>query len=374
MAMSQLQEETTDLEELSNNAFRSFFENFVANFQHGAEETISSLGYFLGELQIHLTGMQEISGEIAKVDSHYGMRLWTLVKDVSSLRDYYHIIYNSTKGVVEYGTSNIILEIQTLIREKRYHEATEIMESFLNNLKDRIKMVENDIEKMKQDYSVDWKDIQEKIENIHDDYDAAKDQLDTKVRHAQAKQTELLKLGTSSFFYVALGTAAGGMLVSIMPDTNVGAVMKQITEQVGTEIITFSFGNVLKGLHSLASHVPSDLQKKVESNASKVRDCLNGFFKIMTSFHMKIATVISGIDKLRVYNNKLQEKLVSKSISQKNIADWQDISTYLQQIYRSLVYLQDEVIEKETFKISEIDEAMRRLINGIEVTSAGTPV
>ena len=293
------------------------------------------------------------------------MRLWTLVKDVSSLRDYYHIIYNSTKGVVDYGTSNIILEIQILIQEKRYHEATEIMESFLNNLKDRIKMVENDIDKMKQDYSVDWKDIQEKIENIHDDYDAAKNQLDTKVRHAQAKQAELLKLGTSSFFYVALGTATGGMLVSIMPDTNMGAVMKQITEKVGTEIISFSFGNV---------NVPTDLQKKVESNASKVHDCLDGFFKIMTSFHMKIATVVKGIDKLKVYNNKLQEKLNSKSLSQKNIADWTDISTYVQQIYRSLVYLQDEVIEKETYKISELDEAMRQLIHGIEITSAGTPV
>ena len=318
--------------------------------------------------------MQQISGEIAKVDSHYGMRLWTLIKDVSSLRDYYHIIYNSTKGVVDYGTSNIIFEIQLLIEEKKYHEATEIMESFLSNLKERIKMVENDIDKMKQDYSVDWEGIKEKIHNIHDDYDAAKDQLDTKVRHAQAKQAELLKLGTSSFFYVALGTATGGMLVSIMPNTNVGEVMKQITEKMGTEIIAFSFGNVLKGLHSLTSNVPSDLQKKVESNASNVSDCLNGFFKIMTSFHTKIATVISGIDKLKIYNNILQEKLKSKSIAQKNIADWQNISTYMQQIYCSLVHLQDEVIKKEAHKISEVDEAMTQLIHGIEITSAGTPV
>ena len=244
-------------------------------------------------------------------------------------------------------------------------------------------MVENDINKMRQDHSVDLTVITKKIKNIHDDYTDAKGMLDKRIEDAQTKRGELIKLGTSAFFYVAAGAAAGGMIVSLLPNTNVGGVMKQIAEGVGTEAVTFSIGNVLKGLKDVTSTVPANLQEKVESNASKVRDCLNGFFKIVTKFHDKIETVIKGIDKLKELNSALQDGLQSKSIAEKNIADWVNISTYLHQIYSALMYLKREVVEKETRKktIGEIDEgmdeiekAMDRLISGITVTSEGTPI
>ena len=75
--------------------FGSFFSDLLDDFKQEAAETFYSLGDFLKQLQIHLANMHQISGEIAKVDSHYAMRLWTLVKDISSLRGYYHMIYNS---------------------------------------------------------------------------------------------------------------------------------------------------------------------------------------------------------------------------------------------------------------------------------------
>jgi len=198
--------------------------------------------------------------------------------------------------------------------------------------------------------------------------------LDANINHAQAKRAELLKLGTSTFFYVTVGAATGSLIVATMPDTNVAAVMKQVTEQVGVEIISFSYGNMLKGLNSVALNVPADLQKKVESNASKVRYCLDGFFQQVTSFHMKIGTVIKGIDQLKVLNSKLQVKLQSEPADDRNIADWVDISTYLQQIYGALINLKEEVIEKKENKVPEFDEAIDELISGVEVTTAGTPV
>ena len=176
----------------------------------------------------------------------------------------------------------IIFEVQTKIRDKQYDEATDIMESFLDHLKNRVEKVEDSIDEMMQRDKEGNLKVEEKIKNAKDDYDADKSQLNRDIQNAQAKQTEVFKLGVSSFFYLTLGTAVGSLLVSVMPGTQVGAaVMKQVTEQVGTEIVSFTYGNALKGLNTVAnaSKVPVELQKKLESNASKVRDCLIGFFK-----------------------------------------------------------------------------------------------
>ena len=181
-------------------------------------------------------------------------------------------------------------------------------------------MVENDIDKMKQDYSVDWSGIKVKIENIHEDYDGAKGRLDEHTEDTHVERGELLKLGAHTFFYIVAGgsaaTAASSTIVSLLPNTDINhAVMKQIAKGVGTEAVTFEVDKTLKGINVVASlNIPAELQKKVESNASQVRDCLNGFFKIVTRFHEKIEAVIKGIDKLKELNNALQAGLESKSI------------------------------------------------------------
>ena len=363
-------------------ALRSFREQFVDTIKGTVTEAINSLGNFLGELQTHLTSMEQISGKIAEVDFECGKRLLTVMKDVSSLQNYWATIYIRTKGVVDYGTGGTIFEIQTKIKQKLYCEATDIMKSFLDHLKNRIKKVENSIDKMKQDHGDSWiggiEATEEKMNNTKDDYDVDKGQLDTDIQHAQAKQVEVFKLGVSSFFYLTMGTVVGSFLVSVTPGTPVGAVMKQITEQVGTEIISFSYGNVLKGLHAVtsASKVPADLQKKVESNASKVRDCLAGFFKQIAHLEIKIKTVITGIDNLKEYNNELGEELQSKPISEKNIADWESISATLDEINETLMYLKCKVVDKEEHKklMETIDEAMNTLASGVDNVSLGTAV
>ena len=362
-------EETTEL-----SAPYSQFLSFANFFKKGAEEVFHSLGYFLGQLQTHLTDMEKISSEISTVNNEFANRLWALVKDISSLRDYYHVIYNSTKGVVNYGSSGIIYDIQRRIRDKAYYEATELMDSFLDNLKERIEMVGKIVNKMKQDESVNFTGIENRVKTVKDEYDAAKQLLNEKVSPTQAKQTELWRVGSSSFFYVALGTVTGGMLISCMPDTTIGAMMKQITENVGNEIVTFSFGNTLKGLNSLASNVPYELQKKVGANASKVLSCIDQFFKVLAHFHMQIGTVETVIDEIKCYNTTLQKSLKCKPMSKQNTADWLNISEYLQQVYDSIIYLQQEVVEKEPPKMEGINKAMEDLFTVIDRASKGTPV
>ena len=371
MALSRPLEE---IDELSVGPYRTFYESFAENFKKGTEEVIHSLGYFLGELQTHLTDMEKISSEISKVNTDFAMRLWTLLKDISALRDYYHVIYNSTKGVVNYGTSGIINEIRMLIKGKQYYDATEMLDSFLVSLKERIEKVESDVDKMKQDESVDCDEIEGKVRAVKDEYDAAKQQLSEEVGHAQKKQSELWKLGCSTFFYVTVGTTAGGMLISCMPNTQIGDAMKHIAEKVGTEMVTFSFGNTLKGLHSLSSNVPEELQKRVDNKAFEVHHCINQFVKIVTDFNKRIRTVVTVIDNIKDYNKKVQNSLKRKPISEQNYADWTSISEYLQDVYDSIMYLRKEIIEKEPPKMDEIDKAMGELIFGIDLVSSGTPV
>ena len=315
--------------------------------------------------------MEKISSEISKVNTDFAIKLRILLKDISALRDYYHVIYNSTKGVVDYGTSSIINDIRIQIREKRYYEATGELDSFLDNLKERIEKVESDVDKMKQDESVDCDEIEGKVKAVKDEFDAAKQQLSEEVRHAQNKQTELWKLGSSTFFYVAVGATAGGMLISCIPDTKIGEALKQIAEKVGTEFVTFSFGNTMKGLHSLSSNVPKELQEKVDKKASEVHNCIIQFFKIVTEFNQRIKTVVIVIDDIKEYNKKVRKNLEK---DEKRKADWESISKYLQNIYESIMYLRQEIIEKEPLKMDEIDKAMDELIFGINLVSSGTPV
>ena len=116
-------------------------------------------------------------------------------------------------------------------------------------------MVENDIDKMKQDYSVDWSGIKVKIENIHEDYDGAKGRLDEHTEDTHVERGELLKLGAHTFFYIVAGgsaaTAASSTIVSLLPNTDINhAVMKQIAKGVGTEAVTFEVDKTLKGINA----------------------------------------------------------------------------------------------------------------------------
>ena len=360
--------------ESSVGPYRTFYESSVEKFKKGTEKVIHSLGYFLGELQTHLKDMERISSEISEVNIDFALRLLAFLKDISALRDYYHVIYNNTKGVVNYGTSGIINNIRRLIREKRYIEVDGELDSFWGNLKKRIEKIESDIDKMKQDESVDCDEIEGKVNAVKVEYDAAKQQLHEEISHAQKKQNVLWKLGCSTFFYVAVGATAGGMLISCMPNTQIGEVMKQIAENVGTEIVTFCFGNTLKGLHSLTSNVPKELQEKVDKKTKEVNKCIFEFITTVTEFNTIIKTVVIGIDDVKKNNMDVRESLKEKPISEQRDADWESISGFLQGIYDSIMYLRQNIIEKEHLKMDQIHKAMDELTFGIDLVSKGPSV
>ena len=91
---------------------------------------------------------------------------------------------------------------------------------------------------------------------------------------------------------------------------------------------------------------------------------------------MKIETVVTGINNLQNFNGELRAKIQSKSISEKNIADWVDISTTLDEIRETLMFLKYKVVDKEEHKklMEGVDEAMDELTSGVNNISVGTPV
>lgn len=330
-----------------------FAGNFVDNFQNVAERLFRYMGGdFLQQLQSHLTELSQLSQEVERTDSSFGKRLWELKTDISLLRDYYHVLYTSIKGVVDYGTQ-IIPEIRKLIDvERNYNDASKIIGTFLSDLKERIEKVEKDIDKIKQHRCVNLDEIKEQIGIMINEYDTATNVLVEKINNEQKRRIELLKIGSTTFLCLAVAGVAGTMTVSYVPavetdselSTALATGLKHAAEMVGTEFFSIGAEHVREKLHYVIS---SDLQKKVELNASKIHSCFNSFFREIFYFQTKIHTITMEIGTLKDYNSQLQVKFESKPTDQKDIADWCNISIYLNQIYESLMYLKAQVIEEE---------------------------
>lgn len=330
--------------------FNRFVGNFVYKIQHGAEQVLRCTGgNFLEQLQSHLTELSQLSQEVEQTDSSFGKRLWELKGDVSSLRDYYHLLYTSVNGIVDYGTQ-IIPKIRRLIDEENYNDAIDIIGTFLKDLKERMEKVEKDIDKIKQNRCVDLDEIKEQIEIMVGEHDNATKKLVKKINKEKKRRIELLTVGSTTFLCVAVAGAAGTMAVSYMPTTEdtssaaVAAVLKRTAEKVGTEFFSINAELICKTLQYVIS---SDLQKKVEANASKIHKCFNSFFGEIFYFQEKIHTITMEIGTLKYYSNQLQRKLGEcKPTDQKDFANWCSISTDLNQINASLLYLKAQVMKE----------------------------
>ena len=133
---------------------------------------------------VDLLHMKSINIQIVAVDSDFAIEVDILRKNISLVGDYYHIIFIGTEGVVAYGTSNIIPSIQKLIQEKEFYKATEKMENFFNNLKERIIMLKNDVANMKKDRDVQLKGYIAKRNH---------EEVDTVKEHTQGEQLQFGK-------------------------------------------------------------------------------------------------------------------------------------------------------------------------------------
>ena len=354
---TQIQRSTITRSDIAQ-SLQSFATSFAAKLQYGAERFFGNLGGdFVQQFGLHLKEMEDISREVEKENRGFAKRLQDLKKDFSSLQDYYHVIYGSTKGVVDYGGSKVIPKICESIENSLYSEAIEIMEVFLNNLKERLEKVESDIDKIWRYRCVDIADgIKDQIELMRREHTDAEIRLLGKAEEEQKRKVELLKLGSTTFLCIAV---AGKMAIRFVPaDTDIGKEIIQAAGTVGKEFVSFGATNMFKGLEYVVS---SDLSKKVNSCASKLYRCFNTFLEGVTDFQTKIETLITEIDTLRYYVKTLEQKMEYSPTDQKNIAEWENISIYLQQIHDSVMHLKDKVIERKEDKLNEITKAVNAL-------------
>ena len=321
--------------------------DIVANFKLGAEKMIQYLNDILDlKLKSHLISMKQITNKVAKIDNDYAVILDTLREDISSVEDHCHTVYISTKGVVEYGTSELIPEIQKLIQGKRYHEAASKTKQFLHNLKERIKIVENDLKLINEDHT---SEIQSRIKRIRIQNSDAKEQLKCEV--SLAKRGELLQIGKSSLFYFLMGSAAAVTVLILLPNfdvkSSVGKAMKNLAEKAGTDVIGFSFKNFLQELGSVhaTSSAFYELQKEVELNASNIDNCLREFFTTITEYKIQLTTTVNNTKSLNNYVDETQKKLSSHPTDESVDDDWINIGIFLKQIFASLKYLERKAIE-----------------------------
>lgn len=135
-----------------NSYFQTIIETFLWTLGRGYEDIIRSTEKLLLKLAMKDV-VVESSIEIVAADSNFAMMVETLRKHINLVEDCYHAIHIGIKGVVDYGTSDTLPDVQKLIQEKEFRKATGKMENFLNNLKDRIKVLKNDVDNMEKNYN-----------------------------------------------------------------------------------------------------------------------------------------------------------------------------------------------------------------------------
>ena len=337
-----------------------------------AEEVLGSMADFQKELVKHLDEMTTLNSEIARSNANLAMKLSDFERDICHIRDYYDSIIASTKTAVEYGCDqHIIPHIRGLIEEKRYAEAKKEIESFLFYLTKTIKIVEQDIEAMKQDcpdLEAVKTDIQQTI--------SASDPTTAKRIEMQLSHGRVFKLGTSTLVYMMAGAATGLVVASCMPQE--ASKLTEVLTSAGSEALSFCTGNVVTGLSKAMddANLTHELRKKAESNVIAVCRCLTGFFKQLSRFQSDINTVESTINDLKQDMVGLQEEVDSEDAHTNTVSQWRYVRNVLQKMFESFTRLNTRVIEKphEGFDKEDFDAIVERLTRSVELTTLGTPV
>lgn len=327
-----------------NEGFRRFLDSFRSEFTYVVEQFTR----YAGELQSALLSTAEISVEVASLNTGTTRRLFSLMKDISALKDYFQAIIRSTKGVVDYGTK-VIPHIQKQFNENDHYKATETIEIFLTELKERIQVVQKYLDEMKGDRNLAQEEIAKKIEEVGNEYDASTQQLLQKLKNAQ-----WMKIGRSFICYTL------GQTVIAMSSGSEGTAV-----DLGEGIMTFSAQSLLEGVKSFADDLSPDLKEKLQSNASKISSLLTECYQKVTHFDIKINSIISNIDQLHKRSGIIKQKLSTVTvIDEVNIATWLSITGYLEEMLGVLADLQVKVIKNG--EVDEVDEEIGKMFKKIK--------
>ena len=326
-----------------------FRDHFIPGVQQVIRYTDGRI--FSERLQLHMTEVSQITQEVDQTDSRFGRRLLSLKTRISYLNNYYDNLCVYIKGIVDYGTE-MIPKICNLIDEKQnYNEAIKIIGSFLDALGGRIEMVEKYIEEIQQVHCKDIDEIEQQVQIVIDEYSDANKVLIEKI---DKEKTELVNVGYMIYYSEVAATflpkiATMAVTYVSSPEEFSAALSEAFKHAVDT-VSTGTKRRINEQVQSIVEKYikfPNDLRKKVESNASKIRNSFDYFFSEISSFKIKIHTITGKIGILKNCSNEVQKELKNKPIDPKDIPHWINISMHLKQICETLKDLKTKVIEKK---------------------------
>jgi len=336
------------------------------------DEVLMSLGEFQRQLVQHLSEIEKLSYEIEKENHEFAIRMYECQRDLCRIRDYYHIIINNTKTLVDYGSSQEGIPcIKDLIEEKRYLEAEQKIASFLHYLQKLIRIIRRKLDQ----YCPSLDKMMKKLFEEKESAAGCTDRLQKKVNNVSQVQYKVFKLGVSAFCYTAAG-ATTGMIIASHSSLN----ESQITEALmsaGSEVLKFQTSNITEGMKSVmeSSKLSSELQKNIKTRVTAVNECLAGFFKQVNRFQEGVETIDTSITNLKSDIVELEDDDSTDIQTDITIA-WVFKSKLLTQLFKEFAYLNTVVVEKQKTMEDEdgLNEIIARLERAIELSSKGTPV
>jgi len=320
------------------NSLACILKNFKTDFVVPATEMMHYFSDFFGGLKESAAKIEEVSSEIAKVNTPFAMNLNDFSKDLKSLYNYYYIIYVKTKAMVEFGTSEHTLpHIKKLIEDKDYLTATDEIKNFLDILAKRLTEI---LEKLDENEVTKSEELNEKIKRLSEEYERSKAQMEEKVAEQKHR---CYKIGAITLFLPFL--VSGGMFVCGKHSINEQLELVRSYIPDNPELLNFITQRGIESFNAVAAAtcVANELKITIEKEAQKMRARLYCFYKKVNDFQAQISIIISDIKELENCKEALQDCLKNEV---KTVVEWENVATILGEMFKYFKHLEKEVVDK----------------------------